>query len=159
MTVNITLTRGLVAVVDDDCEYLARYNWQAIAGWKNKTWYAKRDERNKCILMHREICGVADVDGRKIKVDHGDGNGLNNQRSNIQVVSASFNTFKNEGLKSTNTSGVTGVNWHSQRRKWCAELKYNGVKYSLGLYETIEEAAAARLKKEKEIWERFSDVL
>lgn len=49
-----------------------------------------------------------------------------------------------------NTSGVRGVYFNTEKNKWIAQMGHNGNKYSLGGYETKEEAIIARLQAEKE---------
>lgn len=46
--------------------------------------------------------------------------------------------------RADNTSGVTGVVWHKQVGKWYARLWNKGKATSLGLFDTLEEAKAAR---------------
>lgn len=48
---------------------------------------------------------------------------------------------QNVGLKKSNTTGYKGVHKHWFR--WTAEIRNNGTKHYIGLYETIEEAALA----------------
>jgi hypothetical protein len=73
----ISLTRGLVALVDDgDYEWLSKWSWYADKSHKNK-WRAAR-KPDKIIYMHRVITEAAP----KEIVDHIDGDPLNNQRKN-----------------------------------------------------------------------------
>lgn len=43
-----------------------------------------------------------------------------------------------------NTSGVRGVSWHNGTGKWAARISENGKTRTIGYYDTIDEAAAAR---------------
>ena len=55
-------------------------------------------------------------------IDHKDGNGLNNQRSNLRPATAPQNGA-NQGKHRNNKSGFKGVSrW---RLKWKAELEFN----------------------------------
>lgn len=58
-------------------------------------------------------------------------------------------------LRSTNTSGVTGVYYSTSRGKWCAEIMFRHKKYSLGRYDRKEDAAAARKEAEEQIFGDF----
>jgi hypothetical protein len=152
----IQLTQGKTAVVDDD-DYencLAQGKWQARRGWK--TWYASTDSFDHCILLHRFVLNIHNVKDPYNRVDHIDRNGLNCCKANLRIVPVSLNHFNREGNQTNNKSGVTGVYWSKQKRKWHAELKYKYKKYHLGFFDTIEEAAAARSKKEKELWQTFT---
>lgn len=81
MTMQIRLSRGAVALVDDDeYESLTRYKWGC-----NSSGYAERRARKDefhqgqgrpTIMMHRQVIGAPPG----ISVDHIDGNKLNNQQ-------------------------------------------------------------------------------
>ena len=138
----ILLTRDKVAPVDDeDYERLSRYKWQALKD--RTTWYAcrtvRRHGQRRVLLMHREILGIK---GREREVDHKDGNGLDNRRNNLRVATLSQNRF-NAGKYSTNKSGYKGVSFDAQSRRWVAQIAAHGKKFSLGRYNTPEDAARA----------------
>jgi hypothetical protein len=83
----IPLTRGLVSIVDDDdYEMLIRYKWYAKIKKNGKYIYAARarweNKTRQTTLMHRVILNPPP----RMEIDHIDGNGLNNQRSNIRIV-------------------------------------------------------------------------
>jgi hypothetical protein len=58
-------------------------------------------------------------------------------------------------MRSDNTSGITGVTWHSQRGKWLAQIWVNGKKVHLGVFLSIDDAARAR--KDAEIKYSFHE--
>ncbi len=72
-----------------------------------------------------------------------------NRWENLRVVTKSEN-HKNRQLTSHNTSGVVGVSWHKSTNKWIARIGREGQQTHLGLFATIEEAAAARAKASKQ---------
>lgn len=78
-------------------------------------------------------------------VDHKDKNTLNNQATNLRLVSPSENNF-NRGLSKTNTSGVSGVCFCKAKQKWKASVGFNYKRYHLGYFDTKEGAIKARLK-------------
>jgi hypothetical protein len=125
-------------VDDEDFEELNQYKWCAHKDYG--TFYAMRHvpgDHRKMILMHRQILGNI-PDG--YEVDHLDGNGLNNQRANLRIVSRRQNGQNRHHQK---TSKFPGVYWHKCRQKWHAQIRINGkVKY-LGLYETENDAFEA----------------
>lgn len=51
-------------------------------------------------------------------------------------------------LRSSNTSGYTGVTWQPKIKKWRAKIVFKGKSYSLGLYKEKEEAIEARKRGE-----------
>ena len=82
----IKVSRGNIALVDDeDYDFLNQWKWSLLPNRNNN--YAIRGEkkngRHKTILMHREILRYHDTINI---IDHIDRNGLNNQRSNLRIV-------------------------------------------------------------------------
>jgi len=57
--------------------------------------------------------------------DHKDGNGLNNQESNLRPATRSQQAA-NRKLRRTSTSGEPGVSWHGGNRKWLVYVKQHG---------------------------------
>lgn len=64
------------------------------------------------------------------------------------------NSFESKKSKA-NTSGIKGVSHYKKSDKWRAQIRYAGKCYHLGLYEDIEEAAAARRDAEDYVKENF----
>src|SRR5262245_34667012 len=83
----------------------------------------------------------------KSEIDHISRVATDNRLSNLIETDRSTNAF-NIGLRSTNTSGHSGVCWHANRGKWLAYIGSNGAGRHLGYFRTIEEAAAARRQAE-----------
>lgn len=142
---NIELTKGRVAIVDDqDFDYLNNYKWHAIKG--QNTFYAQRSirkngEKKETVKMHRAIMHTP----AGMETDHIDGDGLNNLRSNLRIVTKAQNQ-QNAGLRTNNTSGLRGVSWRRSTKKWTSRIKKTGGKYlSLGCFVSKEEAHAAYL--------------
>lgn len=82
------------------------------------------------------------------QIDHLDGDRTNNRLHNLREVSAAENR-KNQRRPERNVSGVIGVGWSDQRKKWRAQIQVDGKCKHLGLFEDLEAAAIAR--KEAEI--------
>lgn len=80
-------------------------------------------------------------------IDHLDRNPSNNKWSNLVESNPRENTY-NSKLRSTNTSGVTGVWFDKTRGKWCAEIKVDYSKKYLGRFENKQEAINARKQAE-----------
>ena len=75
-------------------------------------------------------------------IDHVDRNRQNNQISNLREATLSQNHANSQPSKK-NTSGVKGVTWFAERKKWRAYITIDRRKINLGLHETIEQAEAA----------------
>ena len=133
----IPLSQGGFAIVDeDDYEQISRFNWHSYPG--HNTLYARRvfwaGKKTHNVDMHRVILNPSPG----FEVDHIDGNGLNNLRSNLRIVTRRGNAQNRHMIK---TSRHPGVHWHKQRGKWVAEIRYNGRRGYLGLFEIEEDAA------------------
>jgi hypothetical protein len=72
-------------------------------------------------------------------VDHIDGDGLNNQESNLRVVTYRQNS---QNRHDKPTSKYAGVSWHKLTSKWIAHISISGKVYHLGSFTTEEEAYA-----------------
>ena len=102
--------------------------------------------------VHRIIWAMVNrSDPGQLVVDHIDGNRLNNAPSNLRLVTKSLNAL-NSGIYGHNTSGVTGVSWHSRESRWVAKGKYNRRQTILGYYLIKEDAIRARMEWEASIW-------
>jgi AP2 domain len=55
-----------------------------------------------------------------------------------------------------NSTGVTGVYWSRQQKRWHAKIGVNYKMVHLGSFATFEDAVYARLKAEKEFFKEFS---
>ena len=88
-------------------------------------------------------------------VDHINKNKADNRKKNLRCCERSEND-RNRSLYSCNTSGVAGVYFDKERKKWVASITYNYKKVYLGRYAVKEEAILARLTKEVELYKEFS---
>ena len=92
------------------------------------------------------------------QIDHINGNRLDNRIANLRLASNAQNS-RNCGLSKNNTSGITGVVFHKYAKKWLAQIMLNRQRIYLGLYDTIEMAAAARKKAETQYFGQFAKQL
>lgn len=98
--------------------------------------------------MHRLILGA----GAKETVDHKDGDGLNNQRSNIRLCTVAQNVRNRRKSSLARSSRFKGVAYAPskssgirtrKRNPWEARIWVGGRNKSLGRYSTEEDAARA----------------
>ena len=89
------------------------------------------------------------VDPLENLVDHKYGDGSNNEIKNLRLANNSENGSNRVNLPSNNTSGVIGVVWNKQVKKWKAQIWVNKVYKYLGYFTNKEDAIKAR--KEAEI--------
>lgn len=150
----LPLSQGLNAVIDDCDAGLASIKWSAHRQLDSKRIYAVRskfempDGSLRFMSLHRAIFGITDP---KIFVDHLDGNGLDCRRSNMELKDNTRNQWNREGPM-TNKRKDTPLGVYAYRGRWRAMIHAHGVKHVLGVFETIDEAQAARLEGERRIW-------
>lgn len=134
MVRSIALNCGKVTLVDDDDYALASgYRWtlkrnahcQYAWGWAN----------GKKIFLHRFLLNPKPTE----LIDHVDGNGLNNSRSNLRVVTPSQNQ-SNRQKWVPGTSTHRGIHWDDGRKRWRARVQIDGKRYLLGSFKTELEA-------------------
>ena len=131
------------AIVDDeDYERLSKMKWHCAHSY-NK-FYAVRNRPKK--FMHRIILNY---DGPLV-TDHINGNGLDNRKENLRIVTNAENVV-NCGKYSNNKTGLKGVFFLKKRKKYRSQIVRNGKRYELGYYETKELAGSAYREKEKEL--------
>lgn len=134
----ILLTQSKMALVDDDnYEWLNQWKWCANRAYGEKYYavmYTREGRKNrKRIYMHRLIIeSSCDMD-----CDHIDGNGLNNQRSNLRLVTHRQNM---QNILGTKTSKYPGVCWHKASNRWSATISINGKAKHLGIFATEIDA-------------------
>jgi hypothetical protein len=133
----IPLTQGQFAQVDDaDHASLSVYKWFAQFDPKNGNYYAARKlprcgSKQLTLRMHRLLCPTA------LRVDHADGNSLNNQRYNLRPVTGSQNA-QNARTKTGKYKGV-----HARAGKWRAGIRANNKQLWLGTFSSPKIAALA----------------
>lgn len=77
------------------------------------------------------------------EVDHINGNRGDNRPENLRECLDGEN-HRNKAKGRRNASGVLGVYWHKGAGKWAASIRSKGVREHLGLFASLEDAAAAR---------------
>jgi predicted RNA methylase len=134
----ILLTQGKVALVDDeDHELLKISKWYAN---KNRhTYYAMRGSLTqtglKTILMHTVIMNPP----KGMEIDHINGNGLDNRKENLMVVTCRQNAQNRHMSKH---SQYPGVSWDTHANKWRSYITVKGKQRHLGYF--IDELEAAK---------------
>jgi hypothetical protein len=137
----VELTRGYWALIDAaDAAEIGRFNWCSVTCGKGV--YAQRRRANaegggKEYLHHR----IGILAGLRMTgdVDHRDGNPLDCRRRNLRDATFCQNA-QNAGLNQKNTSGVKGVHWNADTKKWKVEICAGNHSNYLGLYADKTEA-------------------
>lgn len=146
MIVEVPLSQGEVAVVDAaDADAVLQFKWSVAVSDRRLAKYAVRTEADgTAVLLHRSLLGLTKGDPRFI--DHIDGDGLNNRRSNLRLCTRSQNAL-NRGKRpprrgQRSKSRYIGVS--HEYGKWVAYADFRGKRTYLGRFTSEIEAAHAR---------------
>lgn len=149
---HMPLTKGQFAIVDNDMfDYLNQWKWYALEG--PNTYYAIRtinktsSVNRSSVLMHRFILDLGNKNNTE--VDHIDGNGLNNQRDNLRVVTTRQNQGNSRNHRAGRLVGTTQVHKKVGSKiyiYWYAQIIINGKKTFLGSFKTEQEAHDVYIK-------------
>ena len=126
-----------------------------LAGSKGSNGYLQVKVSRKSYLAHRVIFLMVKgfLPGY---VDHIDGNKLNNKIENLRECTFSQNRCNTTRYKN-NKSGVKGVFWDKEHRKWNARIQFNNKRTLVGRYSSIEDAKNAIIEKRNEIHGEFAN--
>ncbi len=141
----IILTKGQLAYVDDeDYEYITSFG-----NWYSGERYAQRHiigaEPRKVYLMHREIWKRYFTLNNNEKIDHRDGNGFNNCKSNLRIANSQQNMFNSRLGKRNKRTGYKGVSIDNRNEnpRFQALMRINGKLKHIAMFKTAREAAIA----------------
>lgn len=107
--------------------------------------------------VHRLVaCQFLDkIEGKEL-VDHIDNCKTNNRLDNLRFCNKIENG-RNSKLNSNSTSGVKGISYAKNRKKWEASICLNKNKIHIGYYDNLEEAKIARQHKSRELFQEFQN--
>lgn len=149
----IRLTQGKVALVDDaDFEWLSKRKWHAVRHPSGRTFYAGTGAPR--VFMHTEILGK--FEGKH--PDHKDGNGLNNQRSNLRPATPSQNGANRRKQLKPSSSRFKGVTWHKRDRVWQVSIMVGGKAIFVGTFHSETEAAKEYNRRARFIFGHFANL-
>jgi hypothetical protein len=117
--------------------------------------YTFIDGKQKNTYLHRLLTACQ----KGMDVDHINGNGLDNRRENLRVVTHAEN-MKNMRKPVTNTSGVKGVRLRPGPKgdRWSAEIRAHGDVFRLGRFGCKTAAAIAYAKASKRLHGEFGRI-
>lgn len=100
-------------------------------------WYALRADDEKTSYIHRFILEIPS----EFQCDHINGDGLDNRRCNLRIVTNTQNKMNQHKIQA-HSSSFKGVCWDKSRNKWTVSIKFNDKQIHLGRY--INEIDAAK---------------
>lgn len=152
----IQLSSGDKTFVDaKDFDFLNRYKWQLNKNPHKKAYVDRRISEGKKrwrIFLHHAVIGYP-LHG--LQIDHIDGNGLNNTRENLRIVTPRENCANNK-TKINKTSKYIGVYWYRKFKKWSADIWVNHKKEFLGYYDNEIDAHLAYQEYVKKLREKVN---
>ena len=121
----------------DEADYLLviKYTWNINRG------YVRCSAAGR---LHNILLGPAP---EGMEWDHENRDRLDNRRKNLRLVTAIVNR-RNKTPRHDNTTGISGVCWKEDMKRWRATLSNK----HLGYFPTVEEAIQARRKAEIKYW-------
>jgi hypothetical protein len=152
----IPLTKGYVALVDDEDAHLGKHRWCATVSpravyARRRVYVGKIDGRYRYthLSLHRAIM----VPPPGLQVDHINGNTLDNRRANLRLAT-NLQNHGNRKPDKANRTGLKGVERVGNR--WRARIGVRGTVRRLGHFATAEEAARAYDAAASEAFGRFA---
>jgi len=121
-----------------------------VAGGLSRDGYWYINVNGKNYLAHRLAWFYIHGYFPEYGLDHKNRVRHHNWIDNLREASQSCN-IKNSKLKKNNTSGITGVSWHKQNKKWLVQIRDKNHKaIHIGYYNNKLDAAKARYEAEIE---------
>lgn len=135
--------------------YRTEWNSECLefTGHRDIQGYGKINVKGRGMLAHRyawelENGPIPD----EMMIDHRCHNPSCISIEHLRLATNKLNMEHQVRAHKNNKSGVRGVYWQAQRRKWAAQVRHNKKSIYLGLFLTIEEAEAAVKAKRLELF-------
>jgi hypothetical protein len=110
---------------------------------------------NKVRIYRNLIVWALHKDEWRLHLDHENRDPLDDHIENLRIADQSRN-MANQSIRSNNKSGLKGVRWRDDCRKWQAEIRVRGHHISLGLFDDPAAAHAAYMEAAKEHFGDFA---
>ena len=127
-------------VDDEDFDRINQWKWTAYKG--GKSLYALRKDFSSGVGVNVALGRFILNAPKGLRVDHRNGNGLDNQRHNIRLCTHAQN-MANRRKTDGRTSNFKGVAFQTKERMFSAQIKVNYESIHLGLFESEIDAALA----------------
>lgn len=146
---------GLFELSEGGIRWKEGKNKGLLAGSKDSGGYLQVDLRSRLndsrmLVFVHQVVFMIDKGYVPDRIDHEDGNKLNNAPGNLREISASHNSL-NSATPVTNTSGYKGVVFEKDRQKWRGKFTYKGKRYVTARTTTAEEAHELLELKRREV--------
>ncbi len=150
--IHIPLSKDQNAIIDEeDFELVSKYKWHA--SLKRQRFVAANTPWKKTIIyMHRLIMNAP----TGMVVDHINGDSLDNRKSNLRICTNGENSRNRTRLNSRNLSGVNGVHWSKNKKRWEVQIRDNGKTKTIGRFSCLGIAIKQRKNAEINYYGEFS---
>ena len=126
----------------------ARYKNKNSVGTVNKDGYLQIYVYARVYLAHRLAWLYAYGEWPKDQIDHINHDKLDNRIINLREATTQDNQ-KNKSLSERNKSGIHGVKWYADIKKWRVQIGVDKKQLYLGCFDDKFEAACARKSAER----------
>lgn len=132
-------------IIDEEDSYLLEKHCFCI---NNGYAVCRIDGKNK--YLHRIIMEAKDGE----IIDHKNGNRLDNRKENLRHVTKQQNNM-NRAIGKNNKTGIKGVKYLKDRKKYRAYIFFNKKEINLGCFNTLEEAKKVRIEAENKYFGEY----
>lgn len=133
----------------EDYDKIKNYSWHMDDNGYIRTRFRYDDEKtNKLVRMHKLILNYDGI------IDHINHNKADNRKQNLRGVTDSQSSM-NRGICSTNTSGVSGVYWEKNKKRWFAQVCVDYKTIRSSYFKEFNEAVDARKRLEDEYYGEY----
>ena len=150
----VILKGKVIHIDDEDMHILSKYNWY-INSSDNIRYYVVAKVYNKGKVTNIKLHRILLNPPRNLYIDHINGNGLDNRKSNLRVCTNQQNQ-RNARKKRTASSIYKGVSFVKARSKFRAYIVVNNKQTGLGQFSNEIDAAKAYDQKAKELFGEFA---
>jgi hypothetical protein len=84
-------------------------------------------------------------------VDHINGNPSDNRLKNLRDVPHISNMQNERSARASNSHGFLGATWCKDKCKWAAQIRHQGKKVRIGLYDTPQDAHNAYVETKRRL--------
>lgn len=138
--VEIQFPLGEKILIDrKDLELFSKHAWYIDRSKKGQTFYLVRNGLNRTVGFHLDLMSVP----KGLEVDHINGNGLDNRRSNLRIVTHKQNQ-QNQRKRRDARGKFHGVFWSSRDASWQAQARINGKRKTICRHKNERTAAIIR---------------
>lgn len=144
----LPLSNGVQVEIDaEDYPLVSGHRWYLLtaSGCRYAASTLRVDGKSSTILMHRLLMGISET---KRLVDHIDGDGLNNRRSNLRECTHAEN-MRNTKVRSHSATGIRNVRFDKRRNLFHVVITVNGVKHRKWFSKVEKAAEWAHLKRDE----------